>query len=80
MDPATVKGNRQALPTMSPAPVRSCHVLAPDPALCQSAGERDWRLTRCRLVPFVVPVLASQVAVTDLAALMLMAEPSASSL
>ena len=24
MDPATVKGNRQALPTMSPAPVRSC--------------------------------------------------------
>ena len=46
-------------------------VITPDHALCQSAGERDLRPTWRHLVPIVVPVLASQVVVTDLAAPML---------
>ena len=37
--------------------------------------ERDWRPTRRHLVPVVVPVLASQVVITDLVTPMLMAEP-----
>ena len=69
MDPSAAKGNRQALPTMSPA--WPDPVLAPDRALSQSAGP-----TRRHLVPIVVPVLASQVVVMDLAASMLAAPVS----
>ena len=73
VDPAAVKANRRALPTMSLALARSC----PRSRLCsrQSAREQGWQPTRRHLVPTVVPVHASQVDVTDLAAPILMAEP-----
>ena len=63
MDPAIVK--------VQPRPDL---VLAPDHALSQSAGERDWRPTGHHRVPIVVPVLASQVVVTDLAAPILISD------
>ena len=66
VDPAAVKGNPRALPTMSPAPARSCPRSRP-------CSQSVCRPNRRHLVP--VPVLASQLVVTDLVAPSLMAEP-----
>ena len=75
VDPAADKGN----PTTSSANYESSpgQILSSLQTVSQSAGERGWQTTRRprrHLVPIVVPVLASQVVVTDLAAPML-AEP-----
>ena len=72
VDPTAVKGSPRALPTMSPALARSCPCSRPcSQSVCQGGS---LAATRRFLVPIVVPVLASQVVVVDLAAPML-AEP-----
>ena len=74
VDPAAVKGNPRALPTMSPAPARSCPRSRP----CSQSVCRGARLAAhpasSRAHSCACPFLASQVVVTELTAPML-AEP-----
>ena len=74
VDPAAIKGNPRAPPTMSPASVRSC----PGSRLCSQSVCRVARLAaHLASIRAHVPVLASQVVITGLAALTL-AEPISS--